>query len=73
MAAYRRVYDSRHLLTAKNLDQLRNPTLGSRVWAAFTFLATIVDSDLYSVYIARPDETKLSRRVALRRAAWVWY
>ena len=25
-------------LTAKNRDQLRNPTLGSRVWAAFTFL-----------------------------------
>jgi len=24
-------------LTAKNLDQLRNPTLGIRVWAAFTF------------------------------------
>jgi len=34
MAAYRRVYDSRHLhrLTAKNRDQLRNPTLGNRVW-----------------------------------------
>jgi len=25
-------------LTAKNRDQLRNPTLGNRVWAAFTFL-----------------------------------
>jgi len=25
-------------LTGKNLDQLRNPTLGSRVWATFTFL-----------------------------------
>jgi len=25
-------------LTAKNRDQLRNPTLGSRVWATFTFL-----------------------------------
>ena len=33
---------SRHLapvaLTAKNRDQLRNPTLGNRVWATFTFL-----------------------------------
>jgi len=30
MAAYRRVYDSRHLqATAKNRDQLRNPTLGN--------------------------------------------
>jgi len=25
-------------LTAKNRDQLRNPTLGSQVWATFTFL-----------------------------------
>ena len=25
-------------LTAKNWDQLRNPTLGNRVWATFTFL-----------------------------------
>jgi len=24
-------------LTAKNRDQLRNPTLGNRVWAIFTF------------------------------------
>jgi len=24
-------------LTAKNRDQLRDPTLGSRVWATFTF------------------------------------
>jgi len=38
MAAYRRVYDSRHLQAAKNRDQLRNPTLGNRVWANFTFL-----------------------------------
>ena len=35
MAAYRRVYDSRHLQAAKNLDQLRNPTIGTRVWATF--------------------------------------
>ena len=34
MAAYRRVYDSITCrLTAKNRDQLRNPTLGNRVWA----------------------------------------
>jgi len=42
MAAYRRVYDSfmTHVtcrLTAKNRDQVRNPTLGNRVWATFTF------------------------------------
>ena len=27
-------------LTAKNRDQLWNPTLGNRVWATFTFIAT---------------------------------
>jgi len=39
MAAYRRVYDSRHLQAdCKNRDQLRNRTLGNRVWATFAFL-----------------------------------
>ena len=28
-------------LTAKNRDQLRNPTLGNRVWATFTFLVWV--------------------------------
>ena len=27
-------------LTVKNRDQLRNPTLGNRVWATFTFFTT---------------------------------
>jgi len=41
MAAYRRVYDSRHLQAdcEEPRDQLRNPTLGNRVWATFAFLA----------------------------------
>ena len=41
MAAYRRFMT--HVtcrLTAKNGDQLRNPTLGNRVWAAFTFYSS---------------------------------
>ena len=39
MAAYRRVYDSRHLQAdCHRCDQLRNPTLGNRVRATFTFL-----------------------------------
>jgi len=43
MAAYRLVYDSRTCrLTAKNRDQLRKPTLGSRVWAAFTLLLVCI-------------------------------
>ena len=28
-------------LTAKNRDQLRNPTFGNRVWATFTFLMSL--------------------------------
>ena len=28
-------------LTSKNRDQLRNPTLGNRVWATFTFIAEL--------------------------------
>jgi len=30
-------------LTGKNRDQLRNPTLGNRVWATFTILAAILE------------------------------
>jgi len=30
-------------LTAKNRDQLRNPTLGNRVWASFTFFFTMLE------------------------------
>jgi len=42
MAAYRRVYDSRHLQAdCKNRDQLRNPMLGNRVWAAFYLLVVV--------------------------------
>ena len=30
-------------LTGKNRDQLRNPTLGNRVWATFTILAAVLE------------------------------
>ena len=60
MAAYRRVYDSRHLhLTAKNRDQLRNPTLSNRVWATFTFF-----------YIHTYKH--LITRTIVKRKAWIW-
>ena len=50
MAAYHRVYDSVTCrLTAKNWDQLQNPTLGNRVWAACTFFRAVV-SDLSPRY-----------------------
>jgi len=66
MAAYRRVYDSRHCrLTAKNRGQLRNPTLGNRVWASFTVLHS-QNADLH--FSVQPDgqlaaETALMHRL----------
>ena len=40
MAAYHLVYDLRQLQAdCQNRDQLRNHTLGNRLWATFTFLA----------------------------------
>jgi len=50
MAAYRRVMT--HVicrLTDKNRDQLRNPTLGNRVWAASTFF-THTHTGTLSIY-----------------------
>ena len=39
MAAYRRVYDSRHLQAdCQEPGSALEPTLGNRVWATFTFL-----------------------------------
>ena len=41
MAAYRRVYDLRHLQAdCQELDWLRQPTLGNRVRATYTFFHT---------------------------------
>jgi len=37
-------------LTAKNRDQLRNPTLGNRVWTTFTFFLTVDYTDLLPVF-----------------------
>jgi len=36
-------------LTAKNWDQLQNPTLGNRVWVTFTFFST--DGMLFYLYV----------------------
>jgi len=50
MAAYRRVYDSRHLQAdcQEPGHQLRDPTLGNRVWATFTFLHSTLCMDVYN-------------------------
>jgi len=41
MAAYHQVYNSCHLLTAKNLDQIRNFMLGNRVGQLYFYAAFI--------------------------------
>jgi len=47
----RRVYDSRHLQAdCQEPGSLRNPTLGNRVWAAFTFiciLKAVIENKLF--------------------------
>ena len=43
-------------LTAKNRDQLRNPTLGNRVWATITFFTPIAQgTDILVRRIAAVD------------------
>jgi len=37
-------------LTAKNQDQLRNPTLGNRVWATFLFLVEVMSANVSNIY-----------------------
>jgi len=48
-------------LTAKNRERLRNPTLGNRVWATFTFFIVISD-----VGVNRPVLTELLQSQTLR-------
>ena len=53
-------------LTAKYWDQLRNPTLGDRVWAAFTFLHRLprpiaIDVASSGVCVRHAEEPIVSR------------
>jgi len=61
MAAYRRVYDSRHLQAdCQNRDQLRNTTLGNRVWAtSYLFTHGWVISNAVQVYMTPRAEQDL--------------
>ena len=45
-------------LTAKNRDQLRNPTLGNRIWATFTFLR--YDTRCYFNVRSKADMSQLN-------------
>ena len=59
MAAYRRVYDSRHLQAdCRGPDQLRNPTLIDRVWATYTFYDVLDTARQHT-----GDETYYSRHL----------
>ena len=69
MAAYRRVYDSRHL----HADQLRNPTLGNRVWATFFIKQAVHFGSVRSFYRTAPTDTKLSPRQSLPPADLVHF
>jgi len=46
MAAYRWVYDSRHLQAVKNWDQLRNPTLGDDYGLYLSAIGLLVACDM---------------------------
>jgi len=52
MAAYRRVYDSRHLQAhCQEPGSAPEPSLGNRVWATFFIRLTRVFSYLYIVHL----------------------
>ena len=79
MAAYRRVYDSRHLhADCQEPYQLRNPTLGNRVWGTFIFF-TITPAAAVQI-VSRTDERRgQNGRISTRRWAratvcsvWQW-
>ena len=44
------------MLTAKNRDQLRDPTLGNRDWATFFYLLCCVTADDGSLRLVGADE-----------------
>ena len=47
------------MLTAKNRDLLRNPTLGNRVWATFAFLVITNALDFISLVCRDIDDARL--------------
>jgi len=65
MAAYRLVYDSRHLQAdCQEPDQLWNPTLGNRVRGTFTFIVLLYTqnlNDLVNVWKEKLKDSKWKR------------
>jgi len=64
-------------LTAKSWDQLRNPTLGSRVWATFTFSARyayifrVTEVTWVWLYVCVAVECSAGRRLFCEDV-WLW-
>jgi len=52
-------------LTARNQNQLRNPTLGNRVWATFTFF---LQEELANVNMAKYRKLQQEMEGAVERA-----
>jgi len=69
MAAYRRVYDSRHLQAdCQEPGSFRNSTLGNRVWATFTFTLddAHIDGGVETVYNMRSRIYETVERPSVR-------
>ena len=56
-------------LTAKNRDQLRNPTLGNRVWATYTFFAVYGQFITLTMQYCLQDDAREAARRARPSAA----
>jgi len=64
MAAYRRVYDSRHLQAdCQEPGSARNPKLGNRLWATFAFLIVV---GYYSVVVVVVTDLSISEWISVR-------
>ena len=70
MATCRQVCDSRHLQAdCQERDQLRNPTLGTRVWATFTFYSAPPDTGEQSIVMSVSVCLSVCRFVGLSLSA----
>jgi len=73
MAAYRRVYDSRHLQAdcqePGSAPSLQNPTVGNRAWATFTFFTV---NGTVHVFVAISLNVAFYLLTVNQRQTWMW-